>query len=48
MKSEQQPSSIEKQYDQAITLDRNQRKSRREEERLRERQEQGLQTPRQN
>ena len=47
MKFKQQPSSIEQWYDRVITLDRNQRESRREEKRLRGQQEQGQQAPRQ-
>jgi len=39
MESEQQPGSIEQWYDRVIALDRNWRESRREEEKLRERQE---------
>ena len=42
MKSEQQPGSIEQWYDKTIVLDRNQRESRREKERLRERKDNGI------
>jgi len=41
MEAENQPSSIEKWYRRATVLDRNWRESRREEERLRERKDQG-------
>ena len=40
MEAENQPGSIEQQCKKAIALDRNQRKSRREEKRLREKKEQ--------
>ena len=47
IESEQQPESVKQQYDRPIALDRNQRKSKREEEQLRGRQEQGALTSRQ-
>ena len=48
MESKQQPSSIEQQYNWTITLDRNQRESKREEERLRGRRNNRAPTPRLN
>jgi len=48
IESEQQPGSIEQWYDRIITLDRNWRKSKREEERLRGQRDNGAPTPRVN
>ena len=48
IEAEHYPGSIEQQYKRVINLDRHQRNSRREEERLRERGETGTQVPRAN
>lgn len=48
MELEQQPHSIEQQYNRAIILDRNQRESRREEKKLREQRDNRALAPRSN
>ena len=47
MEAENLPASIEQQYKRVIALDKNQKESRKEEERLRGKKEQGVETPKQ-